>query len=190
MICPSCHNEVEVLERNYGMLFTCPECQVVYFVNFDGHPEFSEELYEAPVVSADRQNTAEPFGTNEIANNFSFQPETFAEIPAADAFQPAVERSAFGDLAQEITDFGNSEVQITALNYSLEIRGLDSKEDVRAFEETITDSRFGWDVNDVMKQLQNGKIILEKLNPVQAFILHKRIYFLDFDLKWTQHVLE
>ena len=190
MICPSCHNEVEVLERNYGTLFTCPKCQVVYFVNFDGHPEFSEESYEAHVLSSDMQSTAEPSRTNETANEFSFQPETFAEIPAVEVFSPAVERSAFGDLAQEITDFGNSEVQITALNYTLEICGLDSKEDVRAFEETITDSRFGWDVNDIMKRLRNGKIILEKLNPVQAFILHKRIYFLDFDLKWTQHVLE
>ncbi len=100
------------------------------------------------------------------------------------------EPSAFGDLAQQISDFGNSEVQITALNYTLEINGLDSKEDMKAFQETITDSRFGWDANDVMKKLRNGHIILEKLNPVQAFVLYKRIYFLDFDLKWTQHVLE
>ncbi len=164
MICPSCHNEVEVLERNYGALFTCSKCQAVYFVNFDGHPEFSNESFETPAVNSDMQ----------------------VDVP----FTPIAEHSAFADLAQEITDFGNSEVQITALNYTLEICGLDSKEDVRAFEETITDSRFGWDVSDIMKQLRNGKIILEKLNPVQAYVLHKRIYFLDFDLKWTQHVLE
>lgn len=164
MICPSCHNEVEVLERNYGALFTCSKCQAVYFVNFDGLPEFSNEAFESPVVNSDMQ----------------------VDVP----FAPITEHSAFADLAQEITDFGNSEVQITALNYTLEISGLDSKEDIRAFEETITDSRFGWDVSDIMKQLRNGKIILEKLNPVQAYVLHKRIYFLDFDLKWTQHVLE
>lgn len=165
MNCPSCHNEVQVLERNYGALFTCPQCQAVYFVNFEGQPEYSNDV-SAPI-------------SNEISE---------AEAGAGE-FAPVVEFSAFQNAAQEISDFGNSEVQITALNYTLEINGLDSKEDIKAFQETITDSRFGWDVPELLKQIKNGHVILDKLNPVQAFVLYKRIYFLNFDLKWKQNVL-
>ena len=171
MNCPSCQNEVEVSERNYGALFTCPRCQAVYFVNFEGRPEYSNEA-ELPIE-------------NENPEAVQFTPvvdfSTFQEAPQ--------EVSAFQNAAQEISDFGNSEVQITTLNYTLEINGLDSKEDVKAFQETITDSRFGWDVPELLKQIKNGHIVLDKLNPVQAFVLYKRIYFLNFDLKWKQNVL-
>ncbi len=171
MICPSCQNEVQVLERNYGALFTCPQCQAVYFVNFEGQPEYSDD-------------TSQP-STNETASTEE------ADFAAGFAAFPEVsqETSAFQNVAQEISDFGNSEVQISALNYTLEINGLDSNEDIKAFQETITDNRFGWDVPELLKQIKNGQIVLDKLNPVQAFVLYKRIYFLNFDLKWKQHVL-
>ena len=81
-------------------------------------------------------------------------------------------------------------MQISALHYSVEVSGLDSKEDVREFQESISDSRFGWDVTELMKKISNGRITLEKLNPVQAFVLNKRIHFLELELKWKQHVLE
>jgi len=153
--CPNCNNEVEVLERNYGALFTCPKCQAVYFVNFDGTAEFSTETYQAPVIESGQHT-----------------------------------ESAFQGIAQDISDFGNSEVQISALHYSLEVSGLDSKEDISEFQECISDSRFGWDVTELMKKINNGRITLEKLNPVQAFVLNKRIHFLELELKWKQHVLE
>ena len=172
MNCPSCHNEVEVLERNYGALFTCPKCQAVYFVNFEGQPEFSNEPF-----AADTDNPVENLAVENLTVQYN---ESI----------PDFEASAFQGIAQEISDFGNSEVQITALNYSLEINGLDSKEDIKAFQEIVTDNRFGWDATELLKQIKNGQIILDKLNPVQAFVLHKRIHFLNFDLKWKQNVLE
>ncbi len=183
MNCPSCHNEVKVLERNYGALFTCPKCQAIYFVNFEGQAEFSNEPMttgvenpvESPVINPDENLT------NYIADNLAVE---FNEST------PEFEVSAFQGIAQEISDFGNSEVQITALNYTLQINGLDSKEDIKIFQEIVTDSRFGWDVTELLKQIKNGQIILDKLNPVQAFVLHKRIHFLNFELKWKQNVLE
>lgn len=177
MICPSCQNEVQVSERNYGALFTCPQCQAVYFVNFEGQPEYSNDT-SAPDINNDPVVQAEEFSP--VVDFSTFQ-DVSEETPQ--------DFSAFQNVAQEISDFGNSEVQITALNYTLEINGLDSKEDIKVFQETITDSRFGWDVPELLKQIKNGHIVLDKLNPVQAFVLYKRIYFLNFDLKWKQNVL-
>ncbi len=175
MNCPSCHDQVEVLERNYGALFTCPKCQAVYFVNFEGQPEYSQETPQDSQWHGDNTPLAE--NNNDMS-------------PMLDTMDAELPPSAFSGIAQEISDFGNSEVQITALNYTLVIEGLDTKEDVKAFKETISDNRFGWDVTKIMQQIKNGKITLEKLNPVQAFVLHKRIHFLNFDLKWKQNVLE
>lgn len=179
MTCPGCQNEVEVSERNYGALFTCPRCQAVYFVNFDGQPEYSNDAE----LSVQNENLV-------VNENINVEADQFIPIVDFLTFQEASQEvSAFQNVAQEISNFGNSEVQITALNYTLEINGLDSKEDVKAFQETITDSRFGWDVPELLKQIKNGHIVLDKLNPVQAFVLYKRIYFLNFDLKWKQNVL-
>lgn len=42
MICPQCESEVPVTEAQYGALFTCPKCMAVYFINFDGRPEYGD----------------------------------------------------------------------------------------------------------------------------------------------------
>ena len=47
MICPNCQKDQKVGEQNYGALYTCPSCQAVYFINFDGAPEFGDVSTES-----------------------------------------------------------------------------------------------------------------------------------------------
>ena len=42
MICPNCQKDVAISEQLYGALYTCGSCQAVYFINFEGQPEFGE----------------------------------------------------------------------------------------------------------------------------------------------------
>ncbi len=180
---------MEVLEKNFGALFTCPECQAVYFLNFDGLPEYSNieesnftepENSEAPVTNENFNSfeTADP-----LINNFE---SPFVESASA----KDLSQSEFSHVAKEIADFGNSDTQISSMNYDLEITGLDSKEELTAFKEAISESRFGWEPADILKQIRNGELKIEKLNPVQAFVLAKRIRYLNLGVKWRQNVLE
>lgn len=205
MNCPSCHNDVEILEKNFGALFTCPRCQAVYFINFEGHPEFTE-LAEVPDFADQNIPSLSEAESGNLVTENNIKPDVgidflAASDPLVNSFEhpsaslenfPKLENqdSEFSHIAQEISDFGNSEVQISGLNYDLQIAGLDSKVELLAFKEAINDSRFGWDVAEIMKQIKNGQLSLQRLNAVQAYIVARRIHFLDLELKWKQNVLE
>lgn len=200
MDCPNCHTDVEVLEKNYGSLFTCTQCQAVYFINFEGQAEYSEmNESELQIATEDIVVHHNEFLTDAVAD------EVAGADPLMSAFEnpmSAFEQSSylstevqpenpseFSSVAKEISDFGNSDAQIASLNYDVEITGLDSKEEVGAFKEAIEDHRFGWDVPKILQSLRNGSLKIEKLNPVQAYILSRRIRFLNIEVKWKQNVL-
>lgn len=240
MICPSCQKEQKVTEQNYGALFTCPTCQAVYFVNFDGRPEFGEMSAEdmniepepaqhTVLAAAERtqihdaattighsnynQNTniqpietagfepqseadvAEPFAAydNSLMNSFQSQPEEDSPNP----FQPTAKTTpsspassnVFADIAQEISDFGNADTQLSSLNYDLHVSGIDTAETKNLFQEAIEDSKFAWDSVEIMKSIKNGKVVVRRITPVKAYLLAKRIQFLDIEKVWKQNVL-
>lgn len=278
MICPNCQTDVVVTEQHYGALYTCASCQAVYFINFEGQPEFGDvpteiptDLNTAPPETAPMQdfNSAElnnadanngsgfeasleplidsvdmvafdnklddQFNNldNSLNNDFnspidtSFEssgtedsnnqelseaeqqvPETqnteqsmpemdfsntdanpFETMAAAPAAVPNNKSNSFSDAAQEISAFGNSEAQLAGLNYDLKIVGLDTQETTKLFKEAIEDSKFGWDVNELMKTIKNGEIQISRLSPVKAYILAKRIQFLDIEKHWKQNAL-
>lgn len=295
MICPNCQTEVEVTEQHYGALYTCGNCQAVYFINFEGQPEFGDvemppadlnfggpaqnsELsapppdpaipeaapsqdfnntdlnansgfeasleplidsvdmvafdnkledqfnnldalnsnnndfsapmdssFETPVGDSNQdssefenQNIEQPVTeqpmpemdfSNTDANPFEAVAETQAPVPAAKPAAAKKSSNSFSDVAQEISAFGNTEVQLAGLNYDLKIVGLDTQETTKLFKEAIEDSKFGWDANELMKTIKNGEIQFTRLSPVKAYILAKRIQFLDIEKHWKQNVL-
>lgn len=265
MICPNCQKDQTVGEQNYGALYTCGSCQAVYFINFDGAPEYGEmgvqdlqsfetssepeglgdfnsgleqnlpELgsveplvpsqnlldsinYEQPVepaASLDAINSVDnPFeaqnnlsGMNsdfQLDNNFELPPvvETTVAVaptpvvaakPAAAKPAPVAAKTAvsgaFADIAQEISDFGNTDAQLAGLNYDLVVSGIDTQETKNLFKEAIEDSKFAWDAFEIMKSLKNGRVEIKKLSPAKAYLLAKRIQFLDIEKVWKQNVL-
>ena len=60
---------------------------------------------------------------------------------------------------------------------------------MKQFREIIEDPRFGWDANELLRGVKNGRIKFEKLNPVKAFILAKRLQFLDIEKNWKQNAI-
>lgn len=114
-------------------------------------------------------------------NEFAAEPEIFTNLAPAS--------TQFSDIAKDISNYGNSETQIAHLNYDLKISGLDSVDLLKGLKEAIDDSRFGWDANELMRTVKAGEIFLEKLNPVKAYILAKRVQFLDVEKVWKQNAV-
>lgn len=211
MVCPNCQSDISVTEKDFGALYNCPKCHSSYFINFEGQAEYSDlpppeqnsneppENFKdfsnenAAAVSAGENMEAEPFISFENSNIDSMN--SFAAIESG--FEPMIPPTAdvnmasdFAGIASQISSFGNSETQLSTLNYDLKISGLDAKEDVLALKDLIEDSRFTWDAPEILRQIKNGELTLKKLNPVQAFILAKRLHFIDIKLEWEQNVLE
>jgi len=285
MQCPSCHKEVKVEDKNVGALFTCPQCRSVYFINFDGTPDYgdfqapSEEEIKAlqeqslpkkknkkqesaaqvvlqePVASEQSQDLNPAFLQNDMSiagmdlpsipdiseNNlqnvnessdyqmtdFSLPPlpeEPASDLPAdnfalsdlqepvgsmqtsepmnfnfkpipeseAIATEPVVEMNQTGQfqsIAQEIENFGNQQTVVSGLTYDLVISNVDSKEVMQLLKEALEDSKFGWHIDDYMRQIKAGRIIFKDMTPVQAFVLARRIQFLDITMEWKQNAV-
>lgn len=249
MICPNCQIDAVISEQLYGALYTCGGCQAVYFINFEGQPEFgevptgilsdivsepsasepmaaeisvpediesglvnpaSEDSFSPPQETESFESSLEPLVDSvdmvnfdsKLDDQFNTPAEAIenqnVEMPAMDFSntelnpfeqQPPDSPSSFINVAKEISDFGNTEVQLSGLSYELNITGLDTKETMRLFKEAIEDSRFGWNANELLNTIKNGQIKFERLNPVKAYILAKRLQFLDIEKQWKQNAM-
>lgn len=254
MQCPSCQKEVSVQDKDVGALFTCPQCRSVYFINFDGTPEYgdvdqpsaeeleklqnqsvpekkkkkkksktdeteAEELEaqsasfetEVPVMEMapveapafEMQSDPAPFTLEEAQATETFQMEPEPEpIPfeALPTETPSIENISyespqtttgqdFSSIASEIESFGNRETSVAGISYDLEITGLDTKQSQELLREAIDDARFGWHPEDIVREIRTGTCHLKNLTPVQAFVIARRIQFIDVDMKWKQNVL-
>lgn len=117
--CPLCLEQVEIADRHYGALYTCPRCAGIFFVSWDGTPEVSnqesENLFsnvpneEAPAVEYSTQDfSAAPLESSMDSNATSssyFQEnevvsfdQPLAEVePPAPFFQQEVGESHFSN---------------------------------------------------------------------------------------------
>jgi DNA-directed RNA polymerase subunit M/transcription elongation factor TFIIS len=274
MQCPSCQKEVGVKDKDFGALFKCPSCGDVYFLNFDGTPDFSEmqaqpsaeELHrlqnqnipdkkkkkksskessdleqhevdahvqpdqtqaaDVPheVNSGFQLQSSDNFSLPEVAESEPLQ-ESYSIEPMTDNFQaeplpieafptesPTIENFSyesssavaevsevaasvqpasqnFGSIASELESFGNRQTVVAGISYDLEVTGLDSKEAQELMREAIDDSRLGWHTEDIVREIRTGTCRFKNLTPVQAFVLAKRIQFIDIEMKWKQNVL-
>ncbi len=233
MICPNCQIEAAISEQLYGALYTCSSCQAVYFINFEGQPEFGnvseeiltemvsepaaatesapyEPLQESPPETSGFEASLEPL--IDAVDMVTFDDRLDAQLDERFAAQSQIDAPSqntdslpnleietnvnakasghsFSDVAKEISDFGNTEAQIAGLNYDLKISGLDTQEVKRLFQEAIEDLKLGWDANVIMRNIKNGQIEFSKLNPVKAYILAKRLQFLDIEKHWQQNAM-
>lgn len=221
MECPNCQNQVNITEAQYGALYTCVHCQAVYFVGFDGQPQFEanpaiDAAKPLDLNSAEQNpitmqlNQLDPLGLNSAgtmdpnASGFSAQdfsspialaPETTApvakEVPGKKQIHRALPQEArvvtdetLEEVLVEINEFGNSSVD-SPIKFSVLIDGLDTKETIENFIEAISDKKFGLVTEDITKKIRNGRCEIQGLNPVAAFVLAKRIQFLEIESTWS-----
>lgn len=91
--CPHCQRPIEISEINHGTLFTCPLCNSVYFVSWDGQPELpsSAEDMAAEDESIDQDATKMAFAPIEksvqetIIDNSTYQSQDYESLDQAAA---------------------------------------------------------------------------------------------------------
>lgn len=129
--CPSCQTNLQIGQEHFGALFTCENCRSVFFVNWDGQPEISQEVESAEEPLSENisfQNYEAHAGEQELIENP--QAGNFTEVaPFAESHTSSehgqLQEEAFQGEDQpfsEITDFeGESSVQ------SVELPALDDQ---------------------------------------------------------------
>lgn len=264
---------------HYGTLFSCPQCNAVYFVGWDGQPELPPTAEEMEAENAPSREepaaatemafmTMEPSSQETIIDNSTYQDPNYESLPggepaedqnfaapadgaymtegagdipqdasagsaSADAFggigdtaaapaegvaeavnagevpdesavdenydftrpldtnAPAPEAESTADQPgfQDVTEFANASAGAGPLTYTLKIQGIDTGKIYGALKEALSDSRLGWDVQEVVKEIQNGTLQIRGLNPAKAFVVVNRIKYLSLKVSWRQDVL-
>ena len=89
----------------------------------------------------------------------------------------------------DVTDYANSNTLAGPLTYTLTIEGLDSNSLIAQLRESMTDSRFGWDVDGLLGSLKKDRLVLQGVSPAKASVLISRIKYLPLKISWRQDVL-
>lgn len=170
--CPVCFQQVQILDQHHGTLLTCPHCQAVFFVGWDGQPE-SASIPE-PTVTPESAVTTEPI----------LAPDSVVE-PSVDTQPSEPALNNFSD----VLDFANSTQSQGLLVYDLVISGIDLRAHESALRDCLSDSKFKFEVEDLMSQVQNGKLNIKNLSAAKMMILAQRLKLHPFKITWRQNAL-
>ena len=96
------------------------------------------------------------------------------------------------DAINDLSSLANS-VETTSLNgalrYTVEISGIDTADIRNEFRELISDRRFLWDVDGIIRSIRSGAVKFEDVTAVKALLLVHRLRALPVRVQWEQHVL-
>jgi hypothetical protein len=88
-----------------------------------------------------------------------------------------------------ISSYANSEISLAKdgpFVFHIHLSGIDTKEIRAALKDSMEDSRFAWNVAQLMGKISKGDLTLENIPPVKAAILINRIKRLPIDIRWEQ----
>lgn len=92
----------------------------------------------------------------------------------------------------DVARFGNSDLAGSrdgALRYTLFIEGIDTSDVRAAFREAITDRKFVWDIDSILRQVRNGEVTIQNVAPSKAYILITRLRNLPIKVRWEQYAI-
>lgn len=210
--CPNCQNSVEIDEKHLGTLFTCPHCGAVYFVNFDGQAEMADHETESQLEdfkegSADAENFSNPAHVgvdplldgqiDVVLSNQSFEDELAPSfeishgegLPISESLSDVSEQDHNQADFSDVLAFGNSDADVSTFKYVVTIEGIDSSKLRHDLAIAMSDTRFGWDPNDLISQITQERLVLTDLSTAKAFVLINRIKYLPLKIFWRQDVL-
>ncbi|AHZ85905.1 hypothetical protein EP01_13305 [Bdellovibrio bacteriovorus] len=166
--------------------------------SYSNEQQYAEQAYEPsqdPGMMAPPQDNvsyAEPVEVpgevppmEETPYDFS---QTLDSVNSQPLNEPAPMSSDTADFS-DVTDFANADTAVGPLAYTVTIDGIESSRLLAQLREAMTDSRFGWDVADLLSHVGGGRLILRGLTPAKASVLINRIKYLPFKISWRQDVL-
>jgi hypothetical protein len=141
-----------------------------------GYPE--ETPQEIPHAMAQPEEDSSNYDFSQPLETLSSSQQDLTEPKERDA-------TDFSD----IVEFGNADLGQAAFNYTLTISGIDSAAIRAQIEEALSDSKFNWNVIQLMAQINGGVLIIRSMNAVKASILMQRVKYLPVKVSWRQNVL-
>lgn len=159
--------------------------------------EHQESAYNYNEYS-DATETEEPVAISAPLQNDQQFDQAYTQVDRYDFEQPLDQVSMGEDVVisssdspdfADVVDFGNADTGVGPLTYAVVIEGIDSAQVIHDIKEAMYDSKFGWDVNEQMAQVNRGRLVLPGLSPAKAFVLINRIKYLPLKISWRQDVL-
>ena len=131
MICPNCQVDAKITEQLYGALYTCRSCSAVYFINFEGQPEFSDVIDE-PAELISSEISSEPTSLESDLGSF--------ESPFESSLEPLID-------SVDMVSFDNKLDQQFDMQLGAEVQ-LDAQLDVQPAAEPAFAQTFEIGVQD------------------------------------------
>jgi hypothetical protein len=203
--CPNCGAK---LKDDYGMV-SCESCQSILFIDMDGNanlnlgdlppgepifpgaspepggstPADYEMKYDQglPALESDAMGVGVAGGGDRTEPGISSYVGSQQVTPASDANDPL-----------GLSSYANSEVSMGKdglLLFDVLVEGIDSKEVREMVREVMSDRRFAWNADELLKNLSRGVLRLGRVSPVKASILINRLKHLPIRIKWEQHAI-
>ncbi len=206
--CPKCG---QAIDADFGM-FNCPSCQVFLSVDLDGQVTLAEDVGE-PAGFVEAPSVEQPSVDNNFENFDSFDMDPHISKVEAEpsqdlgmAIADGSDLPAVADLLEEeqegstrvldsasmddVVAFGNSELsssQTGGILYDIYLSGIDTAEIKEEIRLHIEDKKFLWNVDDLLRSIKNGRLIIRRVNAVKTALFIQRIKHLDIDIQWKQH---
>lgn len=213
--CPVCNADIS---DDFGLI-ECPSCSAQLIVHVDGRVEASsgepesvspplespmigEELESIPEgefepemepIAVDAEIAAEPAAEADAAAEaeYSFDQPADAQDPPPQVYAPPPATSASPDLS-DVQAFGNSDSsggREGNLRYNLTLEGIDTSDIREAFREALTDRKFMWDTDQILRSIKHGRVRIENVSPIKAYILITRLRSLPIHVHWEQYAV-
>jgi len=185
--CPKCLASIDLPSQFFGALFTCPKCQGVYFLGFDGTPEQS-----APHQPTQYEAQSEP-GDQNLEQPLNDQPQSQIENYSQRQEVPNYDQPTQQDPVMNLDDvvrYANTDAASSPLSFKVCIQGLDLVQNINELKEVLSDSKLQIKFEDLRKKIRNGQLIIDKIQPAKAAILAQRLRALDFKMIWEQKIYD
>lgn len=197
--CPACEF---TLSEDFGVV-TCPSCGTVSVIDIDGQaranaPREGVDEAEGHYDSDRAQNRDTEVAAPEVSvENLSQQPweDPMSDIEFDDPLPvtsapPAAPTEA--NFAESIEEFGNADNTAGlegSLKYNVVIEGIDSFDIRQEIKEALTDKKFIWDIDSLLRSITEGRLEIRDLSAVKASVLVDRLKYLPIKISWEQHAI-
>lgn len=147
-----------------------------------------------PVIEQFQPETlSEPLSTHSVQQEESAELQDIIQIQpipdlGQDPFEAFAPNSGPGSSFEEVERFANSDESVGALTYSVIIEDINTKELRQELLRALDDAKFQWDARELVKEVKDGRLLLDRLNPVKASILVQRVKGLKIKIRWRQNV--
>ncbi|MGE0526683.1 MAG: hypothetical protein AB7G93_12355 [Bdellovibrionales bacterium] len=156
---------------------------------FFGTAAFDSEATSTETdVAAVIESSAEP----QEVGGLSETPETPEALPEEPLAPIYVSNPPDSPDLSDVANFGNSEAsggRDGSLRYNVFVSGIDTSDVRDEFREVITDRKFMWDVEQIIRSIRHGEVRLTGVTPAKAYILISRLRHLPVDIRWEQYAV-